>query len=72
MVVASWPGCTLDSAAVPRFIEAATGPQAPRDEAGRLWFESMVAGQEVVERLTAPPLSLTRQEAVARLEGVLV
>ncbi len=72
VVVASWPGCTLDSAAVPRFIEAATGPQAPRDEAGRLWFESTVAGREVVERLTAPPLSLTRQEAVARLEGVLV
>jgi uncharacterized protein len=72
VVVASWPGCTLDAPAVARFVEAATGAGAPRDAAGRPWFEDVASGQQAVARLTAPPLGLDRVEAVERLQGVLV
>jgi predicted RND superfamily exporter protein len=72
VVVASWPGCTLDAPSVARFLEAATGPGSPRDAAGRPWFEDVASGQQAVARLTAPPLGLDRATAVARLRGVLV
>jgi hypothetical protein len=72
VVVASWPGCTLDAPAVARFVEAATGQGAPRDAAGRPWFEDVASGQQAVARLTAPPLGLDRAAAVERLRGVLV
>ena len=70
VVVASWPGCTLDAPAIEHF-SAAVGA-APRDQGGRPWFESVVSGGQVLARLTDPPLSLDRAEAVARLQGVLV
>ncbi|MFM8414272.1 MAG: hypothetical protein ACKOCX_06065, partial [Planctomycetota bacterium] len=72
VVVASWPGCTLDAPSVGRVVEAATGPDAPRDAAGRPWFDGAASGRQAVERLTAPPLSLDRQTASERLRGVLV
>ena len=55
VVVASWPECTLGSPAIDRFIAAATGPNAPRNAGGKLWFESAVAGTTALERLTSPP-----------------
>jgi len=72
VVVASWPGCTLGAAAIDRVIAAATGPEAPRDAAGRLWFESVASGSEAIQRLTDPPLALDRATAVERLKGVIV
>lgn len=72
VVVASWPECTLGSPAIDRFIAAATGPNAPRNAGGKLWFESAVAGTTALERLTSPPLSLDRDTAIERLKGVLV
>ena len=72
VVVASWPGCTLGAAAIDRVIAAATGPEAPRDAAGRLWFESVASGSEALQRLTDPPLALDRATAVERLKGVIV
>ena len=72
VVVASWNGCTLGAPAIDRFIAVANGPEAPRDPQGRLWFEPIVAGSTVLERLTAPPLALDRQAAIERLRGMLV
>ena len=72
VVVASWSGCTLGAPAIDRFIAVANGPDAPRDPQGRLWFEPIVAGTTVLERLTAPPLALDRQTAIERLQGMLV
>ena len=72
VVVASWEGCELGSPAIDRIVEAATGPGAPRDAAGRPWFDGVASGGSVVEMLMAPPLALDRQTAVERLEGVLV
>ena len=72
VVVATWPGCTLDSSAAARFISVATGPEAPRDPAGAPWFETIATGADVLERLTAPPLSLDRDTALERLKGVII
>jgi predicted RND superfamily exporter protein len=72
VVVASWPGCTLDAPAIDRFIAAATGPDAPRDPQGRPWFESIATGASALARLTDPPLSLDREAAIERLTGVLI
>jgi predicted RND superfamily exporter protein len=72
VVVATWPGCTLESPAIDRFIAAATGPDAPRDPQGRPWFESVATGSIALARLADPPLSLDREIALERLEGVLV
>jgi predicted RND superfamily exporter protein len=72
VVVASWPGCTLGAPAIDRVIEAATGPLAPHDPAGRPWFESVASGSQAVGRLTDPPLALDRRAAVERLKGVIV
>jgi uncharacterized protein len=71
VVVASWPECTVGAPAIDRFISAAQGPTA-RDPAGRPWFEAVAAGTAAVERLTAPPLSLAREAAIERLQGVLI
>ncbi|MEI6239324.1 MAG: MMPL family transporter [Planctomycetia bacterium] len=72
VVIATWPGCTLDSAAVDRFLEVATGTAAPCDPHGRPWFEGVATGRTALARLTEPPLSLDRDVAIERLEGVLV
>lgn len=72
VIVASWPGCTVGDPAVDRFVAEATGAGAPRDGAGRPWFDAVVSGAQVVERLTAPPLSLGYDTALERLAGVLV
>jgi hypothetical protein len=72
MVVASWPGCTLDDSVADRFAAVATGPAAPRDAAGRPWFESVTSGRAALARLVTPPLALDHDEAVARLRGVVV
>lgn len=72
VVIASWPGCTLGSPAIDRFLAAATGPAAPRDPEGRPWFEGIATGQTALDRLTEPPLALDRAAALERLRGVLI
>ena len=72
VIVASWPGCTVGSPGIARFVAEATAADAPRDPAGRPWFDEVVSGSDVVDRLTAEPLSLEPDEAIRRLRGVLV
>jgi predicted RND superfamily exporter protein len=72
VVVASWPGCTVGAPAIDRFVEAATGSNAPTDAAGKPWFESVVSGSEALERLVQPPLALEREAAIERLKGVII
>jgi len=72
VVVASWPGCTLGSPAIDRFLAVATGSAAPRDAEGQPWFEGIATGQTALERLTEPPLALDRALALERLRGVLI
>jgi predicted RND superfamily exporter protein len=72
VVVASWPGCTLGSPAIDRFLAVATGSAAPCDAAGQPWFEGIATGQTALVRLTEPPLALDRALALERLRWVLI
>jgi len=72
VVVLSWSGCELGSPALDRLIDAATGPKAPRNAAGQLWFDAVVSGSRVIDTLIAAPLFLDRTTAVDRLKGILV
>ncbi|MFM8494546.1 MAG: MMPL family transporter, partial [Planctomycetia bacterium] len=72
VIVASWPGCTLGSPAIDRFLAVATGSAAPCDAAGRPWFEGIATGQTALARLTEPPLALDHALALERLRGVLI
>ncbi len=72
VVVVSWEGCTLAADEPAILATLCTGPGAPRGGNDRLWFERAVTGKDVVDRLTEPPLSLPREEAVKRLTGGLI
>lgn len=66
-VILSWPGCTL---ANPLVIELADALRAAAAESGLI--DSVTSGPELLDELTSPPLRMTREEALGRLEGVFV
>ncbi len=72
VVVASWPGCTIDAPVIEQFIDKATGSESPCDAAGKRWFDAVASGRQAMERLTAPPLALPHAMAIERLQGVVV
>ena len=72
VVVLSWPGCELGSPALARIVEAVEHGTTAVDPAGRPWFAGVSTGSRALEKLTAPPLSLDRETAIDRLEGVIV
>lgn len=72
VVIIAWEGCTLDAAEPRRLVEACRSENAPRGPAGELWFEAAASGEEMLRRLTEPPLSLPQDEAIARLAGTLI
>ncbi|MEY3173619.1 MAG: hypothetical protein RLZZ436_1533 [Planctomycetota bacterium] len=65
-IVISWEGCTLDDERVDRLsrILAPTGSSTDL-------VERISTGREVLQRLTAPPLKLPREQAIDRLQGTL-
>jgi len=73
LILISWPGCTVDD---PRLLEFEEQINAPRKtdfgETHASLFDRIVTGAGTVKSLTDPPLNLPRDEAVERLEGVLV
>ncbi len=66
MTVVSWPGCSLDNALVERL-----GRLLVQDPA-TAYFERALTGGQKIEELTEPPVSLSKQEAIRRLQRVLV
>lgn len=73
LILISWPGCTVDD---PRLIEFEKQINAPRTtefgETHETLFDRIVSGAGTLNSLTAPPLKLPREEALERLQGVLV
>lgn len=73
LILISWPGCSVDD---PRLLKLEEALDAPRTtdfgETHASLFDRIVSGAGTVKSLTAPPLKLPRDEAVKRLEGVLV
>ncbi|TWT37582.1 MMPL family protein [Posidoniimonas corsicana] len=70
-ILLSWPGCTLDD---PRLAElertiahyaAAATPDGPL-------VQHVLSGRSLVEDLSRPELGLTREQAIARLQGAMI
>ncbi len=69
----SWPGCTVDDPRLIEFEEAINAPRATEfGETHASLFDRIITGAGTVKSLTAPPLKLPRDEAIARLKGVLI
>jgi len=72
-LLASWPGCVLDDDRVDQFAAALVrqaGPLAPGNRPR--WIRRVMTGPETLVQLQARPLELAREEAISRLEGILV
>ncbi|MGD9853397.1 MAG: RND family transporter [Planctomycetaceae bacterium] len=65
-VILSWPGCTLDNPLVVKLAESLRAAA----ESGLI--DKVASGPELLDELTAPPLRMTRDDALRRLEGVFV
>ncbi len=72
-VVVSWPDCHIDDQRLPRLSHELTESADPqRFELCQQFFARVVTGYDTVRELMAPPLTLTCEEAVRRLNGSLV
>jgi predicted RND superfamily exporter protein len=72
-ILISWEGCTMTD---PRLELLARKLLPPPDEASRIdrpiYFKTAQTGPRAVERMTAEPLNLDREEAISRLTGALI
>ncbi|MFW6171436.1 MAG: efflux RND transporter permease subunit [Planctomycetota bacterium] len=66
ITVVSWPGCTLDDPRPEQLAEALLKHPDPS------YFQRAVTGRQMLERLMSRPLELSREEAIRRLQGVLI
>ncbi len=73
LILISWPGCSVDD---PRLLKLEEALYAPRTtdfgETHASLFDRIVSGAGTVKSLTSPPLKLPREEALKRLQGVLI
>ena len=77
----SWDGCTLGNAEKLNLLAkklvpspeslASADPKSATLQRSK-WYSRVLTGPGVIAELTAPPLSLSRGEAIKRLEGALV
>lgn len=68
-VLVSWDGCTLDDSRLDKLaqmLSPAGTSNSPR------YYQSVITGRSLLERLTTPPTNLSRDQALARLKGSLV
>ncbi|MBI1310723.1 MMPL family transporter [bacterium] len=72
VVIASWPGCTVDSLELDTLVEVLERSPAFFDNSGAWYFESVVTGRQVLADLTSGPFGLSRAEAIERLRGPLI
>ena len=72
-ILVSWEGCTMADA---RLEMLARKLLPPPEEASRierpLYFKAAQTGPRAVERMCREPLSLDREEAIARLTGAMI
>lgn len=74
-VTVSWEGCTLAKGGklslLGNLLVPAGGGRGPESTEPR-WFVRAISGPDLLAQLTAPPLALSRQEAIRRLEGTFI
>ncbi|MCC9607888.1 MMPL family transporter [Blastopirellula sp. JC732] len=71
LLMISWDGCTLDDPRLEQYKAELTKPDESGDEPVS-WFGDVVSGKDALESLTADPLELSHDEALARMEGWLI
>ena len=68
-VMVSWPGCTLDDERQSWLAgQLRQGPKAGEPP----FFKGVVTGRDSVEQMMAPPLEVSRSQAIERLKGLLI
>lgn len=68
-VLVSWPGCTLDDERQSWLAGQLRQPPATGEPP---FFKGVVTGRDSIEQMMAPPLELSRAEAIRRLQGILI
>ncbi len=69
-IIASWPGCTLDDRRLDEFAHILS-ELAERDKGGSP-FSRIMTGRSLLEQLNAPPVDLSRNLAISRLQGSII
>lgn len=72
ILVISWPGLTIDAPCLPKLAKRLLAPTQGRHGESVVLYRYVFRGPQVVEALTAPPVNLTREDALARLGGWLI
>lgn len=67
-VLVSWEGCTLDDPRLELLVRKLLAPSEDRPR----YFNGVLTGPQVIDRLTSPPTDLSREVALERMEGSLV
>ncbi|HEY2840850.1 MAG TPA: MMPL family transporter [Pirellulales bacterium] len=71
-VLVSWDGCTLDDQRIPLLAAKLVPPEDSDLPDEERYFSKVTSGPSVIDILTSPPINLSREEAVSRLEGSLI
>ncbi len=69
-VVASWPGCTLDDGRLDEFARVLLELGERRE--GGSPFARVMTGRSLLEQLSGPPVELSRDVAISRLQGSII
>lgn len=72
VLIVSWRHCTVDSGALARLTQLLRRPDLFHNASGAPLIEQVVTGREALHGLMAPPLRLSREDAIQRLRGSLV
>ncbi|MBX3439495.1 MAG: MMPL family transporter [Planctomycetaceae bacterium] len=72
VVIASWPGCTLDEPKLDRLLASLREEAAFADANGQTYFERITCGREIVNQLASGPFPIPYVRAVDRFRGSLV
>jgi len=72
LLMISWAGCALGNRQAERLAAELAGPVERDTKPNEPLFRRVFTGQQVLDDLTSPPLDLSREEALGRLEGWLV
>ena len=72
-VLVSWDGCTMSDRRLELLAQKLIPPPEEASRIERpLYFKTAQTGPRAVERMTAEPLNLDREEAISRLTGALI
>jgi hypothetical protein len=72
-LVVSWDGCQVDDPRLPAMADSLRQVDDRRiDRKSISWIESLQTTEQMVRRLTDPPIALSKEAALARLESSVI